>query len=59
MYICIDKFGEMALGETIEAAYEKFMAEDGLVGTEIENLTFHELGKPIKARFSLTIDGSL
>ena len=47
------------MGETIELAYELYISTFGDSDTKIEDLTFHEIGKPIKARFSLIIDGSL
>jgi len=59
MYICINSCGEIVMGETIELAYELYISTFGDSDTKIEDLTFHEIGKPIKARFSLIIDGSL
>jgi len=59
MYICIDSCGEIVMDKTIELAYELYISDFGDSDTKIENLTYHELGKPIKARFSLIIDGSL
>jgi len=54
-FLCIDEENDSAIGNTIEEAYENYRDEINCVS--IDNLTFYELNNPIKARFSLIIDG--
>jgi hypothetical protein len=54
-FLCIDDDDTSIIGNSIEEAFKKYKANVSDY-VDIEDLTFHELKNPVKARLVLTIN---